>query len=114
MKYLATYAECFSEGHEDEDYAAGALCLLDSEDAAIARVVREVWDTGAGHDSPGDWARFDVYSYDGDGTDADSVYESLDAIDRGEDGDVLHVDVSAEGLRLSCHGDAPLVFRGRS
>lgn len=113
MRYLVTYAECFSEGHEDEDYTAGALCLLDSEDAAITQVVREVWGMGASHDSPGDWARYDVYIYDGDETDEDSVYETLDAIDRGEDGDVLHVDVSADGVRIDWHGGGLVTIGGR-
>lgn len=113
MRYLVTYAECFAEGHADEDYTAGALCLLDSESEAVALVVFELWDSGGvTHDKPGDWLRYDVYRYAGDETDADSVYESLDALDRGDDGDVLHVDVSAEGLRLSWHGDVPTVFGG--
>lgn len=114
MKYLVTFAECFKEGRENEDYYAGALALLDSESEAIALVLFELWDSGGGHDSPGDWLRYDVYSYDGDGDDADSVYETLGAIDRGDDGDVLNVDVSANGLRLSWHGDVPTVFGGRS
>ena len=114
MRYLVTYAECFAEGREDEDYYAGALALRDSESEAVALAVFELWDNGVGHDAPGDWLRYDVYTYDGVETDADVVYDTLDAIDRGEDGDVLHVDVSADGVRLSWHGDAPVTIGGRA
>ena len=113
MVYLATFAECFSEGHKDEAYSAWALGLFDSEDAAISLVVRDLWNSGAGHDKPGDWLRYDVYSYDGEDGDADSVYESLDAIDQDEDGDVLHIDVSADGVRLDASRCGIVTLGGR-
>lgn len=114
MRYLVTYAECYDEGHADEDYCAGALALVDSEGEAASMVLFELWDSGAGYDKPGCWYRLDVYSYDGDDGDADSVYESLDAIDRGEDGDVLHVDLSVEGVRIDWHGAGASTIGGRS
>lgn len=111
-RYLLTYADCIRADTEDEDGGAGPLGLYDSRSDAIADALHDVWDSGIWYTGPGDWYRVDVYSYDGDGADACEIYETFDAIDRGDDGDVLHMHVSAEGLCIAFGGNA-VVYDGR-
>lgn len=105
-RYLLTYADCIRCDTEDEDGGAGALGLFDSRADAIAAALFEIWNSGIWYTDPGDWYRVDVYSYDGEIQDADDIYEDLDAIDDGDDGDVLHMGVSADGLVIAFSGDA--------
>lgn len=110
-RYLLTYADCIRSDTEDEDGGAGPLGLYDSRSDAIAAALFEVWDCGIWYTAPGDWYRVDVYTYDGDGTDKCEIYEDFEPIDQGDDGDVLHMDVSAKGLCIAFHGDSA-VYRG--
>ena len=105
-RYLLTYADCICADTEDEDGGAGPLGLYDSRSDAITAALFDVWDSGIWYTRPGDWYRVDVYSYDGDGTDECEIYEDFEPIDRGDDGDVLHMDVSAQGLCIAFRGSA--------
>ena len=105
-RYLLTYADCIRADTEDEDGGAGPLALYDSRSDAIAAALHEIWDAGIWYTEPGCWYRVDVYSYDGCCVDECEIYETLDALDRGDDGDVLHMDVSALGLCIAFHGSS--------
>lgn len=110
-KYLATYE--YSGGH-DELGGAGALGLYDSADGAIWRAICDFRAEAGVYSDPEDddsWYRVDVYTYDGEQTDADDAHaDMMDACD-GEDGDVLHADVCAGVVTLEIYG-ARLVVRG--
>lgn len=110
-RYLLTYMSCTAEDTDHEEVHGHALSLFDREGDAVASALFELWDDGIYYTDAGDWWRIDVYTYDGPMSDPDEIYETLDAIDAGEDGDVLHMHVSAEGLCIAFRGDAA-VYRG--
>ena len=103
-RYLATYD--YSVSHYDAG-GAGALDLCNGVDFAITRAL---WDfsENAGmyidYDDDDSWYRVDVYTYDGDETDADMAYEELmDAID-GDNGDILHINTSLNKIKIELYG----------
>lgn len=103
-KYLATYS--YSVSSTDLG-GAGALGLYTGVDFAIARAVWDFADEADMYLDPHDpdsWYGVDVYTYDGDETDADVAYEKLmDEID-GDNGDVLHINTSLNTIKVELYG----------
>lgn len=103
-RYLAAYE--YSVSHCDAG-GAGALGLYSGVDFAIARAVWDFADNAQmyiDNTDPDSWYRVDVYTYEGDETDADMAHEKLmDEID-GDNGDVLHINTSLNTIKVELYG----------
>ena len=84
--YLATYA--YDDGG---DGGAGYIGLYDRVTDAVGDALRDYMWRSLDYMSTG-WYRVDVYRYDGASLEDYEAYEDCSALDRGEDGDVLHLD----------------------
>ena len=103
MRYLATYDFCTS------DMGGGAIGLFDLPDDAICAAWSHItqaalWCSPDDFSSDDDFYRVDVYTYFGALTDPDDIWDDLPPLYVGEDGDALHVDLSARGLSVSIAG----------
>lgn len=85
-RYLVTYA------YDDaRDGGAGYVGLYDSARDAVSAALAE-WDRWADWPAALYWYRVDVYRYDGPCSEDYDAYEDCPALERGDDGDVLHLD----------------------